>query len=213
MLLLEKQKICKLLFFVDQEFEDSLIDEVEELIQGLAASREWQLGPPAFVSEEDNNEIYILGGLFSLYSAYAPTKLPEEVDRIHLEEVKEIVRQVQGFSAESYAVELQPAWSRAQNDMATIQERRCSDDVPGDTQRFLRVSNTFGDTTFKHVLLPVWIAAFRYNGKVYRFLVNGQTGKVSGNAPYSVLKITLFVLMCVALVVAGIMLWMHLKKS
>ena len=100
MSLLEKQKICKLLFFVAQEFEDSLIDEVEELIQGLAASREWLLGPPAFVSEEDNNEIYILGGLFSLYSAYAPTKLPEEVDRIHLEEVKEIVRQVQGFSAE-----------------------------------------------------------------------------------------------------------------
>jgi hypothetical protein len=75
----------------------------------------------------------------------------------------------------------------------------------------LRVSNTFDETTFKHVLLPVWIAAFRYNGKVYRFLVNGQTGNVSGNAPYSILKITLFVLMCLGLVAAAILLWLHVE--
>jgi hypothetical protein len=118
---------------------------------------------------------------------------------------------MQGFSAESYAIDLKPAWSRAQDDLAQVQERRCADDVPGDTHRFLRVSNTFDETTFKHVLLPVWIAAFRYNGKVYRFLVNGQTGNVSGNAPYSILKITLFVLMCLGLVAAAILLWLHVE--
>jgi hypothetical protein len=97
---LEKQKICKLLFFVDQDFEDSLIDEVEELIDKLASSRGWLLGPPAFVNEEDEDGNYILGGLFRLYSAFNPEKLDPDVDWAHLDEAKEIVRHVQRFSAE-----------------------------------------------------------------------------------------------------------------
>ena len=103
---LDKQKICNLLFFVDQDVEDMLIEEVEEFIQGLAASREWLLGPPVFVNEggEEDDSPYTLGGLFRLYSSYAPEKLPTEVDRIHLEEVKEIVRQVQRFSQEKQVV-------------------------------------------------------------------------------------------------------------
>ena len=62
-------------------------------------------------------------------------------------------------------------------------------DIGGDTHRGLNVSNEFSDVTFKHVLLPIWIAAFRYKEKVYRFLVNGQTGEVVGYAPWSVWKI------------------------
>jgi hypothetical protein len=82
--------------------------------------------------------------------------------------------------------------------MEAEQENRCGHDVPGDTQRNLRVDNTFSAITFKHVLLPVWIAAYRYRDEVYRFLVNGQTGEVVGKAPWSWIKITLFVLTLVA---------------
>ena len=70
--------------------------------------------------------------------------------------------------------------------------------MPGDTQRSLRVDNTFQRLTFKHVLLPVWIAAYRYNNQVYRFLVNGQTGEVVGKAPWSWIKIALFTLVLAA---------------
>src|SRR6185369_2868717 len=73
------------------------------------------------------------------------------------------------------------------------QETRCAADVPGDTQRALDVSSTYSNLTFKHVLLPIWIAAYRYHDDVYRFLVNGQTGEVQGKAPYSWVKIGLTV--------------------
>jgi hypothetical protein len=43
--------------------------------------------------------------------------------------------------------------------------------------------------TFKHVLLPIWMAAYRYRDKSYRFIVNAQTGKVQGERPWSVWKI------------------------
>jgi hypothetical protein len=113
---------------------------------------------------------------------------------------------LQGFSAESYALELAEAWPRARAEMEQVQESRCARDVPGDTHRFLRVNNRFHHPTFKHVLLPVWIAAFRYDGKVYRFLVNGQTGRVSGEGPLSWLKILLFSAVIAAIIVAIVLL-------
>jgi DNA-directed RNA polymerase subunit RPC12/RpoP len=109
-----------------------------------------------------------------------------------------------GWRAESYAVELMPAWGSAQEQMSHVQQGRCSHDVPGDTQRGLTVRNQFSHVTFKHVLLPIWIAAYRYNGKPYQFLVNGQTGEVVGKAPWSFWKIFFFVLAIVAVVGAGI---------
>jgi hypothetical protein len=57
--------------------------------------------------------------------------------------------------------------------------------------------------TFKHVLLPIWIAAYRYNGKPYQFLVNGQTGEVVGLAPWSFWKIFFACLAVVAIAVGG----------
>jgi len=55
--------------------------------------------------------------------------------------------------------------------------------------------------TFKHVLLPVWLAAYKYRGETYRFVVNGRTGRVQGERPYSKGKIALAVL--AGLLVAG----------
>jgi hypothetical protein len=107
-----------------------------------------------------------------------------------------------GFAAESYAVELREAWDRARRELESSQERRCAGDVPGDTHRFLRCNHRFRDARWKHVLLPLWIAAFRYRGKVYRFLVNGQTGRVSGEAPLSWPKIVATVALVAAIAVA-----------
>jgi DNA-directed RNA polymerase subunit RPC12/RpoP len=112
-----------------------------------------------------------------------------------------------GWRAESYAVELMPAWGTAQQTMSDEQQSRCGRDVPGDTHRGLSVRNQFSHVTFKHVLLPIWIAAYRYNGKPFQFLVNGQTGEVVGKAPWSVWKIVLFVLAIAAVITAIVVLY------
>ncbi len=108
-----------------------------------------------------------------------------------------------GWRAESYAIDLMPAYNSAQESMANTQRGRCSGDVPGDTQRNLNVQNQFSYVTFKHVLLPIWIAAYRYNDKPYQFLVNGQTGEVVGHAPWSFWKIFFAILAVVAVAVGG----------
>ena len=52
-----------------------------------------------------------------------------------------------------------------------------------------------GRLTFKHVLLPVWLAAYRYRGRSFRFVINGRTGAVQGERPYSTIKIVLAILL------------------
>ena len=51
-------------------------------------------------------------------------------------------------------------------------------------------------------LLPIWMAAYKYNGKSYRFLVNGQTGEVQGERPWSIWKIAFAVIIVAAIALA-----------
>jgi len=95
-----------------------------------------------------------------------------------------------GWRAEEYQIDLERGWARGQAIVEAEQKRRCSGDVPGDTQRRLRVANTISDVYWKHVLLPIWSLQYRFKGETYTVLIHGQTGKVVGRAPYSWLKIT-----------------------
>jgi len=105
-----------------------------------------------------------------------------------------------GWRAEAYAVDLMAAHAKSVEKVSAQQVAKCARDVPGDTHRGLNVNNHFYGETFKHILLPIWIAAYRYNNKVFRFLVNGQTGEVVGKAPWSVWKILLFSLFIAAII-------------
>lgn len=49
----------------------------------------------------------------------------------------------------------------------------------------LRTSVVFHDLTGGPLLLPVWIGAYRRNDRLYRVVINGQTGKLTGEAPIS----------------------------
>lgn len=111
-----------------------------------------------------------------------------------------------GFLAEESAIDVRQGWSRAESWIRFSQESRCGSDVPGDRHRNLQVDSQLSRMTFKHVLLPLWVAAYRYRDRTYHVLINGQTGRVEGEAPYSVAKIVLFVLLIAALLVAAYVL-------
>lgn len=42
--------------------------------------------------------------------------------------------------------------------------------------------------TFKHVLLPLWLGIYRYRGREFHLLINGQNGKVGGEKPVDRVK-------------------------
>lgn len=110
-----------------------------------------------------------------------------------------------GWHAEEYQVDLLQGWDQAHDRVVSIQRGRCSRDVPGDTQRGLRVQNRIEDVRWKLALLPVWSLVYSFRGKTYAVLVNGQTGQVAGDAPLSWLKILLAVLTVAAAI--GAIAW------
>ena len=107
-----------------------------------------------------------------------------------------------GFRAEGYTVELNEGYGEARAHMARVIERDVKFDIGGDAQRIHDIDTAVSDVTFKHVLLPVWLAAYKYRGKTFRFVVNGRTGRVQGERPWSVWKITFAVIL--GLIAAGI---------
>lgn len=122
-----------------------------------------------------------------------------------LHEIKSFVPEfLSGFLSEKYQVDLKNGFSIAKGKMESQITQSVRHDIGGDEQRILSVSTDYRDVTFKHVLLPIYISAYRYNNKVYRFLVNGATGKVKGERPWSTWKIVGAVVL--GLIVLGIIL-------
>ena len=95
-----------------------------------------------------------------------------------------------GFQSEGYTVGLEDGHAIGRAKMDAVIRGDVLRDIGGDEQRIHWIRTDAQDETFKHILLPVWMAAYKYGGKTYRFVVNGQTGRVQGERPWSAWKIT-----------------------
>jgi hypothetical protein len=104
-----------------------------------------------------------------------------------------------GFLTERYAVGLREGFDRAKQVMDHVIRQLCTRDIGGNHQRLYTVNTQHVGVTFKHILLPVWLAPYRYQQQTYQILVNGRTGKVIGTRPYSWIKIGLLVLVIAAI--------------
>ncbi len=111
-----------------------------------------------------------------------------------------------GWRAEQYQIGLQDGWAIGRSKIEDYERDACIQQIPGDTYRDLHVNTTITDATFKHVLLPVWIASYPYKGKVYRYMVNGQTGEVQGQKPVSWIRVAIAVI--IVLVIVAIIIYL-----
>ncbi|MET1258390.1 DNA helicase PriA [Flagellimonas sp. DF-77] len=105
-----------------------------------------------------------------------------------------------GFVTEKYTIPLKQGHLAAKQEADQIADRWCRRDIGGDTQRINRLQVSLSEETFKHILLPVYLSAYRFNGKEYNFFINGESGTISGTRPYSFWKIFFTVLLVLAVV-------------
>ena len=144
----------------------------------------------------------------------ASTGLPEniikELEPWDLEELVNFDPSfLSGFRSESYSLDLQGGWNKAQGIMEVKISSTVRNDIGGDEQRISRMNVDYNDVTFKHILLPIWLSAYKYNGKVFRFMINARTGEVQGERPYSFWKIFLLILF---FVLVGVGIYFLQKK-
>jgi DNA-directed RNA polymerase subunit RPC12/RpoP len=85
--------------------------------------------------------------------------------------------------------------------------------LPGRAVTDLQITGSdFTGQTYQLVLLPVWVGNYHYRGRVFRVLVNGQTGQVAGDKPLDTIKLALLALLALAVVVlAGMGIWAWLN--
>ena len=152
-----------------------------------------------------------VGLAFSNVLVSGSSTLPEAfVEKLEPWDVAALVpfddRYLAGFVAERYAVDLQDAFGRAKERMEHRIRRAVESDIGGDHQRVHSMRVDYQEKRWKHALLPLWISAYAYKGKVYRVIVNARTGEIQGERPYSALKILLFALGIAAIIFAIVLL-------
>jgi ribosomal protein S27E len=111
-----------------------------------------------------------------------------------------------GFKAQRYQLELPDGFEKAKGTMRKTIAEDVRRDIGGDEQRVDDVETQYANAMFRHLLLPVWIGAYRFQTKVYQVAVNARTGEVQGERPYSVAKIALLVAAILAIVAVLIVL-------
>ncbi len=107
-----------------------------------------------------------------------------------------------GWLSEEYSIERDDALTLCQQEFRRMEQDAVAGFLPGDTHAHLDVQTQFSHVGSDLILLPIYILSYRYRDRVYRYLLNGQTGKDSGDKPVSWWRIGLTAVVAVALVAA-----------
>jgi hypothetical protein len=110
-----------------------------------------------------------------------------------------------GWMAEEYSIDREVAADKAMEEFRRRQQQEIAYFLPGDEQSNLQVRTQMQINGSDLVLLPVHVLSYRYNDQVFRFLVNGQTGKIVGQKPISKKRIAALII-AIILVLALIIL-------
>ncbi|WP_405384644.1 DNA helicase PriA [Maribacter sp. LLG6340-A2] len=118
--------------------------------------------------------------------------------------LKELVafnsKYLSGFVTEKYSVSLKEGHHRSFQEAKKRAYNWIRRDIGGDTQRVSNADIKLFNETFKHILVPIYISSYRYDGKEYNFYINGQTGVLSGTRPYSFWKIFFLVVFIIVII-------------
>lgn len=107
-----------------------------------------------------------------------------------------------GFRSELYALNAEDGFAQAKNIVDSSIRNAIRNDIGGDEQRIRNYDTNYSNIGLKYNLLPIWITAFHFKGKLYQIVVNGCTGEVIGDRPYSAGKIILAIL--IGLLIVGL---------
>jgi hypothetical protein len=139
--------------------------------------------------------------------------LPEKLNKLDPWPLERSVAYVpaylSGHEALRYDVEPQEGLETAKEKMAPVIQQDCRQDIGGDTQRLHHVNTAYRDVTYKLMLLPVWVGSYVYGGKTWQVLINGATGEVQGDRPYSAVKIVLASMAAAALIALVVLVFLN----
>jgi DNA-directed RNA polymerase subunit RPC12/RpoP len=131
-----------------------------------------------------------------------PEKYIERLEPWDLHELKSYEPAfLSGHKAQTYQIALDEGFELFKTRAYNVIYEDARADIGGDEQRVHDIQTRYSDVTFKHLLLPIYAGAYNFGGKVYQIVVNGRTGEVQGERPYSWLKIAALVVAIIILLI------------
>ncbi|HEY8563719.1 MAG TPA: hypothetical protein VIL74_25295 [Pyrinomonadaceae bacterium] len=134
-------------------------------------------------------------------TASLPEKYIQRLEPWDLHELKPYEpAYLSGHKAQTYQIALDEGFEKFKQIAEGVIYGDARRDIGGDEQRVHNLSTDYANVTFKHLLLPIYAGAYRFGGKVFQIVVNGRTGEVQGERPYSWLKIGCLIIAIIGLI-------------
>jgi predicted RNA-binding Zn-ribbon protein involved in translation (DUF1610 family) len=96
-----------------------------------------------------------------------------------------------GWQAKTYDVPLEQTWEIAREEMREQAKHACYRDTGSSHVRNMQMTADFADERWRYILLPVYLASYRFDERTFQVMVNGQAGKVAGQKPVAWIRIWL----------------------
>ena len=120
---------------------------------------------------------------------------------------------VAGHFCRTYDHDAEASFGEAQQEIEAGIEDTIRGDIGGDEQRIDRQEVAWNRLTFKHILLPIWLLTVIYEQKPFQVFINGVTGEVQGQRPWSKVKIAAAIVAAIIVLIIVLVLYNASKSS
>ena len=149
---------------------------------------------------------YLVSGSKGLPQQYADAIKPFQIAALKRYEPYFLA----GWLAEEYTIEREEAEQTCRSEFERWVQQHVDQFMPGDTHRGLSIDVRFSDINSDLVLLPIYLVSYRYGDAVYRWVLNGQTGRMYGDKPLSWRRIGAAV---AAAIIVALIIWLIVMLS
>ncbi len=111
-----------------------------------------------------------------------------------------------GHLSRTYDKDVTECFDTAKMRMASEIDHTIRKDIGGDKQIIDHKTTNLSSVSYKHVLLPIWLLTVLYNGQPWQVFMNGVTGEVHGQRPWSKVKIGMAVAAVLLIIVLVVVL-------
>jgi DNA-directed RNA polymerase subunit RPC12/RpoP len=96
-----------------------------------------------------------------------------------------------GWQAQAYETTLTDAWETAKEAIREKAKQACRGDIPSSHVRNFSMTADFADESWRYILLPIYLATYKFEAETYQVMINGQSGTVAGQKPVAWWKVWL----------------------
>lgn len=114
---------------------------------------------------------------------------------------------IAGHLCRTYDNDVEVCFTEAEQRMQAEIDSTIRRDIGGDKQRISSKETDYGRLAFAHLLLPIWLLTVIYQGQPFQVTINGVTGEVHGDRPWSKVKIAFAAALVTILVIIGIVIY------